>query len=243
MKIHNSVLFVGFLLAQVSYKLKRVYYEIDNLKFIGERNVEGELYKFYLGMNKDVYDTPGLPEMTNKLMNCPVMTLSKKDKVYEIDVFKYVKMTSPDGVCHLGYFSELKYVDKSIICIYKNGDRCEYDSKKRLSAKIVFSKGKGEPEIEKYFSGEPSEYILKVTGNFLCNKRQTATVYYVKTNKDGNQEGEIPQEEDENLNWTNLAPEIIKKLKNVQKTVKEESQVVPAEESESQNSKEEKVDL
>lgn len=231
MKRHNFLLFVGLLLAQVSYRLKRVYQELDNFKYIGERNVEGELYKFYLGHDKEIYDTLGLPEMTNKLMNCPVMTLSKKEKVYEIDVFKYVKMTSPEGVYTLGYFCELFYVDKNIVCIYKDGDRCEYDNRKRLSAKVVFSKGKGDIEIEKYFSGEPSEYVLKVTGNFLCNKRQAATVYYVVINKDGviepneKKEKDIPIKEDK-LNWANLGPDIIKKIKDAQKTAKEESQLV-----------------
>ncbi|KAF9762231.1 hypothetical protein NGRA_2149, partial [Nosema granulosis] len=216
-KMLSVLVFVGLILSQISYKLKRIYQEVGDFEYIGQRVLQDEVYKFYLGRDKEVADSLELPEMTNRLMRKSVMTLSKKDKIYEIDPFKYVKMSSAEGESTLGYFSELKFVDKNLVCIYKNGDVCEYDNKKRLSAKVVFTKG-DITDVEKYFSGEPSEYVLKVSGDFLCNKRQTATVYYLKIGKDGlvkpkETANEKRKKEDEDLSWIKFSPEMMESLK------------------------------
>lgn len=215
------LLFLTFITSQISYKLRRVYNTLDNYEYIGQRKVNELIYKFWFGLDKELLDTPSLPEMTQKLMNCPVMKLKKKDNIYEIDPFNYVKLISQDGERVLGYFNELKFVNKNLICYYTNGDYCVLDPNQKSFAKIIFTKNNGEAEIEKYFSGNPSEHVLKVSGDFLCEKRQRTIIYYAVLDKDGIIEPKHQESEEnakdiknENGKWINFGPAILEQLNN-----------------------------
>lgn len=183
MKILEIVVLISFIVAKKIYKLKRLFREPDTLEFLEERNIEDRTYRFWLGKELDVCDAPSLPEMTNILIDCPTLKLTKNNKTYEIVPCKSIKMSSATETVLLGTFSDIKYVDKNIVCTYTNGDYC--DGRRRYSAKIVYSKGKGVATLEKYFSGVPSEHVFKVSGDFLCNKKECLVFYYAVIDKNG----------------------------------------------------------
>lgn len=163
------------ILAKLSYKLNKISLETDTsmFKYITTKNN----YKFYLQKDTELYEQLTLPQQVNKLMNIGIIKIEKNGVLYKIKPFEYLKMEKEGQESLLGTFDKLSLEKNSVVCYYTNGDKC--GSTTKCKSKIMFVFSNSDLKIEKYFAGEASSYVFKVSGRFIGEKRECYILHYL----------------------------------------------------------------